>query len=48
LPTYVEHSILTLPRIFINGGARGLLVSVSPDVLINVLHARPVAVAIAP
>ena len=48
LPTYVELSILTLPRIYINGGARGLLVSVSPDVLTSVLQARPVEVAIAP
>ena len=48
LPTYVERSILELPRIYINGGARGLLVSISPDVLTDVLQARPVAVAIAP
>ena len=48
LPTYVERSILDLPRIYINGGARGLLVSVSPDVLTEVLQARPVDAAIAP
>jgi Cys-tRNA(Pro) deacylase len=48
LPTYVEQSVLTLPRIFINGGARGLLVSMSPDVLTDVLQARPVEVAITP
>ncbi len=48
LPTYVERSILDLPRIYINGGARGLLVSVSPDVLTEVLQAHPVDAAIAP
>ena len=48
LPIYVERSILDLPRIYINGGARGLLVSVSPDVLTEVLQARPVDAAIAP
>jgi Cys-tRNA(Pro) deacylase len=48
LPVHVERSILELPRIYINGGARGLLVSMSPDVLIDVLHAHPVEAAIAP
>ena len=48
LPTYVERSILALPRIYINGGARGLLVSLSPDVLAQVLGATPVEVGIAP
>ena len=48
LPTYVERSVLELPRIFINGGARGLLVSLAPDVLTDVLGAVPVEVAITP
>ncbi len=48
LATYVERSILALPRIYINGGARGLLVSLSPQVLTDVLGAEPVEVAIAP
>jgi Cys-tRNA(Pro) deacylase len=47
MPTYVERSVLALPRIYINGGARGLLVSLSADVLTELLHARPVDVAIA-
>ena len=46
LPIYVERSVLDLPRIYINGGARGLLVSLSPDVLTDVLQARPVEAAI--
>lgn len=48
LPTHVERSVLALPRIFINGGARGLLVSLDPTVLVEVLGASPVEVAIAP
>lgn len=48
LPTYVERSILALPRIHINGGARGLLVSLHPAALVDVVGARPVEVAIAP
>jgi len=47
LPIYVERSILDLPRIYVNGGARGLLVSVSPDVLTEVLQAHAVDAAIA-
>ena len=46
LPTWVEHTVLLLPRIYINGGARGLLVSLAPDVLVSLLGAVPVEVAI--
>jgi prolyl-tRNA editing enzyme YbaK/EbsC (Cys-tRNA(Pro) deacylase) len=42
LPVYVEASILDLPRIFINGGRRGLLVELSPAALLSVLDATPV------
>lgn len=42
LPVYVEASVLTLPRIFINGGRRGLLVELPPDTLTTILHATPV------
>ena len=45
MPTYVEQSILALPRILINGGARGVLVELDPRVLTDVLGARPVTVA---
>ena len=48
LPTYVERTILALPRIYINGGARGLLVSLRPDVLASVCGAVPVDVAVGP
>jgi Cys-tRNA(Pro) deacylase len=47
LPVYVERSILDLPRIFINGGRRGYLVGISPDVLVSALGAQPVDCALA-
>jgi Cys-tRNA(Pro) deacylase len=42
LPVYVERSILALPSIYINGGHRGFLVQISPNVLSELLHAQPV------
>jgi len=45
LPVYVERSILALERIYINGGGRGLLVSVAPEVLTRLASAQPVEVA---
>jgi Cys-tRNA(Pro) deacylase len=30
MPVYMERSILDLPRIYINGGARGFLVAIDP------------------
>ena len=47
LPTYLEESILTLPRLYINGGKRGYLVSMTPAELQRVLRATPVKVGIA-
>jgi len=46
LPVYVERTILDLPLIYINGGARGLLVSLAPAVLTQLLDAVPVDVAL--
>jgi Cys-tRNA(Pro) deacylase len=46
LPVYVEETILALPRIYINGGKRGYLVSLAPAELTRVLGARPVKVGI--
>jgi Cys-tRNA(Pro) deacylase len=37
MPVYVEQSILDLDKIYINGGRRGYLVGISPDVLHKVL-----------
>ena len=46
LPVYVEQSILDLPRIYINGGRRGFLVSLAPQVLVDLLQAKPVQCAL--
>ena len=46
MPIYAERTILDLPVIYINGGARGFLVAIDPRVLAPVLGATPVDVAI--
>ncbi|HEX8184571.1 MAG TPA: Cys-tRNA(Pro) deacylase [Blastocatellia bacterium] len=46
MPIYVEKSIFDLPRIFINGGKRGFLISMSPSDLRRALPVTEVAVAI--
>ena len=46
MPVYVEASILDLPRIYINGGRRGFLVSLAPQVLVDLLQAKPVQCAL--
>ncbi len=48
MPIYVEQTILELPRIYINGGARGFLVEIAPSDLVRVLAPTPVRVAIQP
>jgi prolyl-tRNA editing enzyme YbaK/EbsC (Cys-tRNA(Pro) deacylase) len=45
MPIYVERTILALPRIYINGGARGFLIAIEPAALTRVLQATPVEVA---
>lgn len=45
MPVYVEASVLELERIFVNGGRRGLLVSLDPEVLISRLGAVAVTCA---
>ncbi|MEJ2768952.1 Cys-tRNA(Pro) deacylase [Mycetohabitans sp. B46] len=42
LPVYVERTILSLERIYLNGGRRGYLVSLAPAVLTTLLAATPV------
>ncbi|HEY0877063.1 MAG TPA: aminoacyl-tRNA deacylase [Zeimonas sp.] len=46
MPVFVEASVLGLPRIYINGGRRGLLVSLDPRVLVERLGATPVHCAL--
>lgn len=40
MPVFVEASVLDLPRICINGGRRGYLVGIAPEVLVRDLGAR--------
>ena len=47
MPVYIEASILELPRILINGGRRGYLVSMAPQVCVDLLAAKPVQCALA-
>lgn len=47
MPVYIEESILALPRIAINGGRRGFLVQLDPQVCVQLLDARPVHCALA-
>lgn len=46
LPVYLERSILDLERIYLNGGKRGFLVSLSPHELVRLLDPTLVEVAI--
>ncbi len=46
MPVFIEETILTLPRIAINGGRRGYLVGIDPQVCVQLLGAKPVRCAI--
>jgi len=46
MPVYIEETILGLPRIAINGGRRGYLVRIDPQICVELLEARPVQCAI--
>jgi prolyl-tRNA editing enzyme YbaK/EbsC (Cys-tRNA(Pro) deacylase) len=47
MPVYVESTILDLPKIAINGGRRGYLVGIDPQVCVRLLDAKPVQCALA-
>ena len=47
MPVFVEETILALPRICINGGRRGYLVGIDPQVCVQLLGALPVNCALA-
>ncbi len=47
MPVFIEESILALPRICINGGRRGYLVGIDPQVCVQLLDAKPVNCALA-
>ena len=46
MPVYMEQTILELPKIYINGGKRGYLVSMKPNDLIRLLNPKLVKVGI--
>jgi len=47
MPVYIEETILALPRIVINGGRRGFLVGIEPQVCVRWLGAQAVQCALA-
>ncbi len=47
MPVYIEETILALPKIAINGGRRGYLVGIEPQVCVSLLGAKPVQCALA-
>ena len=46
MPVYIEDSILGLPKILINGGRRGYLVGLDPQVCVRLLGAKAVQCAL--
>ncbi len=46
LPVYVERTIFALPKIYINGGKRGFLVEIEPQILQKLLTIQEVEVAL--
>lgn len=46
MPVFIESSILALPKILINGGRRGYLVGLDPQVCVDLLDAKPVQCAL--
>lgn len=46
MPVYIEESILALPKIVINGGRRGYLVGIDPQICVTLLGAKPVQCAL--
>jgi len=46
MPVYVEKTILGLPKILINGGRRGYLVGLDPQVCVRLLGAKAVQCAL--
>lgn len=45
IPIYAEETIFDLERIYINGGKRGFLIEIEPEILERVLKINKVAVA---
>lgn len=47
MPVWVQHSVLALEVMYINGGRRGYLLGIAPSVLTQALGAKPVDCAVA-
>lgn len=47
MPVFIESTILDLPKILINGGRRGYLVAIDPQVCVTLLEAKSVQCALA-
>ncbi|WP_180128255.1 aminoacyl-tRNA deacylase [Rhodoferax sp. BLA1] len=47
MPVFIEATILDQPKILINGGRRGYLVGLAPQVCVDLLGAKPVLCALA-
>ncbi|MBR7799406.1 Cys-tRNA(Pro) deacylase [Undibacterium fentianense] len=46
MPVYVEQSIFDLEKIYLNGGRRGYLIGIDPQILIEILGGKPVNCAL--
>ena len=46
MPVFIEETVLALPHIALNGGRRGYLVGIAPQVCVELLGARPVQCAL--
>ena len=46
MPVYVEETVLDLPKILINGGRRGYLVGIDPQLVVQLLGAKKVQCAL--
>jgi Cys-tRNA(Pro) deacylase len=46
MPVYIEETVLALPRIVLNGGRRGYLIGIAPEVCVQLLGAKPVQCAL--
>jgi Cys-tRNA(Pro) deacylase len=46
MPVFVEAGVLDLPHIYINGGRRGFLVGITPQVLVSLVQAKAVRCAL--
>jgi len=47
MPVFIEETVLALPRICINGGRRGYLLGIDPQVCVRLLGAQPVNCSLA-